>query len=100
MGLVMRLPKLSLQGDRMGLQSAFNNLRRWSRCGSNSLKSIGAGAGGETPACAWFLANGKKSLQIMPPAVVHSIAGTAEFCRNGKEQRRQFLNATETKRRW
>ena len=33
----------------MGMQSAFNNLRRWSRCGSNSLKSIGAGAGRETP---------------------------------------------------
>ena len=31
MGLVMRFPKVSLQGDRMGLQSAFNNLRPWSQ---------------------------------------------------------------------
>jgi hypothetical protein len=60
----------------MGLQSAFNNLRRWSRCGSNSLKSIGDGAGRENSRPArGFLANGKShSKSCRPRSFIRSQA--------------------------
>ena len=40
-----------------------------------------------------------KSIQIIPPAIIRSPASAPEFYRDGKERRRQFLKATETKRR-
>ena len=74
-GLIQCFPKPSLQGDRIGLQSA---LTRWTRSrievNSDSLKSTGIGAGWETPSLrvvSWLPA---KVAQIIPPAIVRSSA--------------------------
>ena len=100
-GLVQWFPKLSLQGDRIGLQSA---LARWTRSrielNSDSLKSAGIDAGRETPSLrvvSWLPA---KVAQIIPPSIVRSSASARlNSLGDGKEQRRQFLKASETKRR-
>ena len=54
---------------------------------------------GELPACAWFPGYRQKSVKIMPPAIIRSPLSAREFYRDGKERRRQFLKATEAKRR-
>jgi hypothetical protein len=77
----------------MGMQTAHSCHLR-SECGSNSLKPTGPGAGRDTPGTrvvSWLTA------KITPDHAARgrSIANAAEFCRNGKEQRRQFLNATK-----
>jgi len=107
-GLVQWFPKLSLQGDRIGLQSALARwaraLARWTRSrielNSDSLKSAGIDAGRETPSLrvvSWLPA---KVAQIIPPAIVRSSASARlNSLGDGKEQRRQFLKASETKRR-
>jgi hypothetical protein len=100
-GLVQRFPKLSLQGDRIGLQSA---LARWTRSrievNSDSLKSAGTRRRpGSSQPVRGFLATCKirSNYTACDRSFVRERA--PEFFRDGKEQRRQFLKATETKRR-
>src|SRR5260221_13305186 len=97
-GLVQWFPKLSLQGDRIGLQSA---LAQWIRSGievnSDSFKSAGTRRrpGSSQPARG-FLATCKSRSNYNSCDRSLVRGREAVFFRDCKEQRRQFLKPIKT----